>query len=867
MAIERSLFTKMMDSLNTGERGSYGYFTSDIGLSLANQAKQLNNLENIKTGQQTTNKNLNNIISSIYSLGSYQKSFAKHFSNASNHFTEAMYNFTQDIIVNQAELTEKLIDNQEKISKENIAHREYTAKINIKHREAVTENLIHAHVRLTEYLNNVIIETTNSLKETIENVAISDLSTALKKLLDGLPLSIAESNIIQPIFSERASFFVNNINESEALYLICHLKHNETDKHSESIKKDAFTNILEKGKSKHLILLLSEIKNNTEKENIFKALYHIGLGNKKNDENSFDARALLYSYKKIENVNDKHLVQQEIKWRNTQFYTINYCQNTLNELIPRLELTREKLINRIDSCLSNEKSTINKYLESIYKLYQPNDNHPKCEDLSNIEKYKKRHNHLLSILKKISKAKSRLNPICQNFEKYVLQINIKVESIFNEIDNDIKTIAQNESVFLKGEIHEILIDEIEKLLNEVKKKRDQININYLKKETEHSLFNIIESLNEKISNERKRLSGYEKKVNNEINNLQRINFIIDKEKSENYATNINKDEVYYLFWGKDRGPCFTSNLTDFKILNDYYTVDDQSAFYNGEKIHKADRKTFNLCEHQSYAKDKNFVFRFDEMILDVDTSTFRVINYQYALDKQNVFYELKKFSDESDSFELISKSEYDWVNKLLLAKDKYYIYFEDCVISSPKCQFFPDSKSIIFMRNMFARDKKHLFFLTDVRVLFGNHPSGRKIVCFPYVKYDINTFRKISDFKKFSIYADKDCLYTLVNTNAMLSEEKGKILFYKLKDGHRLNNLGNDYFSIKNTLYYYHSDDKHLYKIGTYRKSFTTKFDIEKLKHKYKLTSYQEDWSDVIAIDNKKLYCGWAIIGKRRLFS
>lgn len=86
------------------------------------------------------------------------------------------------------------------------------------------------------------------------------------------------------------------------------------------------------------------------------------------------------------------------------------------------------------------------------------------------------------------------------------------------------------------------------------------------------------------------------------------------------------------------------------IGEDGYIKDDKSVYFLGEKIEKADAKTFtvlkanNISQYSSYGKDKNHIY-FKSKILDgADSETFEILDDGYTKDKDGVYYNNTKLA-------------------------------------------------------------------------------------------------------------------------------------------------------------------------------------------------------------------------------
>ncbi|WP_299009784.1 DKNYY domain-containing protein [uncultured Tenacibaculum sp.] len=79
------------------------------------------------------------------------------------------------------------------------------------------------------------------------------------------------------------------------------------------------------------------------------------------------------------------------------------------------------------------------------------------------------------------------------------------------------------------------------------------------------------------------------------------------------------------------------NIDNLVILDDKYLLFDSNVIYDGVKIENADVSSFNVIQFH-YAKDKNHVFYFGEVIEGADPETFSIFETSYySKDKNHVF--------------------------------------------------------------------------------------------------------------------------------------------------------------------------------------------------------------------------------------
>lgn len=128
---------------------------------------------------------------------------------------------------------------------------------------------------------------------------------------------------------------------------------------------------------------------------------------------------------------------------------------------------------------------------------------------------------------------------------------------------------------------------------------------------------------------------------------------IDEETFEVYPGAGYARDKYYIYYpievfcfdGTNCGVCFCSKYIviadrkSFEYLGNGYAKDRNSAFFRGEIIQNADALTFEIVcnlRHVYLAKDKNHVFRFDNILKDATPATFNVDTFHLGENKVKV---------------------------------------------------------------------------------------------------------------------------------------------------------------------------------------------------------------------------------------
>lgn len=102
-----------------------------------------------------------------------------------------------------------------------------------------------------------------------------------------------------------------------------------------------------------------------------------------------------------------------------------------------------------------------------------------------------------------------------------------------------------------------------------------------------------------------------------------------------------------------------ADVKSFEALGQYYGKDKNNVYLMGEKIKKADVKTFQVISEESfnhYSKDKNNVYLETYIIEGADPKTFEIIKEEpsYSKDKKYLYYSGKKIDKIRDNLENMS---------------------------------------------------------------------------------------------------------------------------------------------------------------------------------------------------------------------
>ena len=102
-----------------------------------------------------------------------------------------------------------------------------------------------------------------------------------------------------------------------------------------------------------------------------------------------------------------------------------------------------------------------------------------------------------------------------------------------------------------------------------------------------------------------------------------------------------------------------ADVNSFEALGQYYGKDKNNVYLMGEKIKKADVKTFQVISEEffnHYSKDKNNVYLETYIIEGANPETFEIIKEKpsYSKDKKHLYYSGKKIDEIKDNLKIMS---------------------------------------------------------------------------------------------------------------------------------------------------------------------------------------------------------------------
>ncbi len=191
-------------------------------------------------------------------------------------------------------------------------------------------------------------------------------------------------------------------------------------------------------------------------------------------------------------------------------------------------------------------------------------------------------------------------------------------------------------------------------------------------------------------------------------------------------------ELLDCSYAKDKNKVYTSDddIKDadpatFVSLGFPYSKDNRSVFCRYNKSNTIDVKTIEVLkttdfyegESMSYAKDKNSVYSYCEVLEGLDPETLVVLSNEYLKDKNDAYYLEEPMQADPETFEFLGGE---------FAKDKNHAYFREDVVMDV------DPNDFKHLKGYYATDGKTVYFM-DVP-LDGFHPD--KFVTLDDQKYD-----------------------------------------------------------------------------------------------------------------------------------
>ena len=191
-----------------------------------------------------------------------------------------------------------------------------------------------------------------------------------------------------------------------------------------------------------------------------------------------------------------------------------------------------------------------------------------------------------------------------------------------------------------------------------------------------------------------------------------------------------------------------ADVNFFEALGQYYGKDKNNVYLMGEKIKKADVKTFQVISEEffkHYSKDKNNVYLETYIIEGADPKTFEIIKEEpsYSKDKKYLYYSGKKIDEIKDNLKIMSAGVLD------IIKNGNRIYANGNRLDIENPENFKIIKNDYYSNPniIYGKNNKNIY------VIIGN---GQKIRSKVIKDADINSF-EIMEIGAYSL--DKNNIY------------------------------------------------------------------------------------------------------------
>ncbi len=252
-----------------------------------------------------------------------------------------------------------------------------------------------------------------------------------------------------------------------------------------------------------------------------------------------------------------------------------------------------------------------------------------------------------------------------------------------------------------------------------------------------------------------------------------------------------KDAVYHY---NSESKKISNDIAHFKILSFGWAKDNTTLFCDGEKIYKGDVSVVKILD-EDYVMTHNKVFyyvdQFVKEIVNVDILTFVTLPLGFSKDKNELYFEGKILKNASpDSFEQLNELSFKDKNNIYLVKS-WDSHYELCHIKNI------ETATVEILGQAYIKNKEVVY--CDENQIIGAHPRTFKVIEGGYYSYDKNSVYYVG--KKLSkLNAQK---LEVINYQFIRDD---KIVFYKdVKldlDAKDCILLTDDFIKDKNNIYY-----------------------------------------------------------------
>lgn len=188
-----------------------------------------------------------------------------------------------------------------------------------------------------------------------------------------------------------------------------------------------------------------------------------------------------------------------------------------------------------------------------------------------------------------------------------------------------------------------------------------------------------------------------------------------------------------------------ADVASFKLFKERtlrsIAFDKNKVYMDGEVLYKADPKTLEIVKtavrgvQGHYLKDANNVYTDRRQIVEgADPVTFKILTYQYSVDKNHVFAHEKMLKADLATFEIVDDSYW--------AKDKDYVWYQGAFMKDFEAKTFEVLKSA----------QNHSTYVRDKDTIYHSWQKLEGV--------DLETFQVMKDKSQTYDAYDKDYYYT-----------------------------------------------------------------------------------------------------------
>lgn len=232
------------------------------------------------------------------------------------------------------------------------------------------------------------------------------------------------------------------------------------------------------------------------------------------------------------------------------------------------------------------------------------------------------------------------------------------------------------------------------------------------------------------------------------------------------------------------GHILDASPSTFVLINEKYSKDHQSVYYNGVNLEGVDAPSFNILSVY-FTLDRNIAYYFNKPVYNSNPETFRILHNSFAKDGQFVYYEQRRIVGETPS---------EWTASKAIERSKIYRW-QPLVINDRELLMVP-SEEVSSITHYFNAYKDQVF--TSQGRLKDTRPQDIKVDN----KYSVYTLIKDRVFytNHEIINADPDSFDSVSDD---FSRDKNNVFWRE----HRVANADPKSFTLTDRLYAKKNDD------------------------------------------------------------